>query len=84
MAFQIRAAATCRLVKRCTGVTPGRLFQISISLAAGQCAATAAKSSALWKVSVPSPGLSIGFEEAKAVMLLSLSIVNRDMQKILS
>jgi hypothetical protein len=53
MAFQIRVAATCRLVNRSTGSTPGRLFQISTSRNPGHLAASAANSCGLLKVSVP-------------------------------
>src|ERR1700687_2947373 len=76
MAFQIRAAATCRLVNRSTGSTPGRLFQISTSLDPGHLPASALSSCGLLKVSVPSSGISVSCEEAKTVMLLSTSIVN--------
>jgi len=76
MAFQIRVAATCRLVNRSTGSTPGRTFQISTSRDPGHLAANAASWCGLLKVSVPSWRSSICCEEAKTVMLLSTSIVN--------
>ena len=76
MAFQIRVAATCRLVNRSTGSTPGRPFQISTSRDHGHLAASAASWCELLKVSVPSWRSSICCEEAKTVMLLSTSIVN--------
>src|ERR1700682_3431024 len=76
MAFQIRVAATCRLVNRSTGSTPGRLFKISTSLDPDHWAASAASSFGLLKASVPSWRSSIFSVEAKTVMLLSTSIVN--------
>ena len=76
MAFQIRFTATCRLVNRSTGSTPGRLFQISTSLAPGQSLASAASSSAPLKVSVPAPLPSISFKEEKTVMFCSVSMLN--------
>src|SRR6266849_4754286 len=76
MAFQIRAAATCRLVNLSTGSTPGRLFQISTSRGPGHWAASAASSCELLKVSVPSRRSSIFCGESKTVMLLSTFIVN--------
>src|SRR6266404_5015764 len=51
MAFQILAVATRRLVKRRTGSTPGRLFQISISRDHGHFSASAASSCGLLNVS---------------------------------
>src|SRR6266550_2025371 len=54
MAFQIRVAATCRLVNRSTGSTPGRPFQISTRRDPGHLAASAASWCELLKVSVPS------------------------------
>src|SRR5579859_315193 len=76
MAFQIRVAATCLLVNRSTGSTPGRLFQISTRRVPGHLAASAYSSCWLLKVSVPSSCFSLGCEEAKIVMLSSTSIVN--------
>src|SRR6266576_1949839 len=76
MAFQIRVTATCRLVNRSTGSTPGRPFQISTSRAAGHFSANAASSCRLLKVSV-SPALSVTCSpEVKAVILFSASIWN--------
>src|SRR5437763_15608174 len=54
MAFQIRVAATFRLVNRSTASTPGRPFQISIRRDPGHLAASAASSCGVLKVSVPS------------------------------
>src|SRR5713226_3755083 len=76
MAFQIRAAATCRLVNLSTGSTLGRLFQIATSRGPGHWAASAASSCELLKVSVPSRRSSIFCGESKTVMLLSTFIVN--------
>jgi hypothetical protein len=69
-------AATCRLVNRSTGSTPGRLFQISTSHDPGHFTVSAVSSCGLLKVSVPSSRSSIYCQEAKTVMLLSASIVN--------
>jgi hypothetical protein len=76
MAFQIRPTATRRLVNLSTGCTPGRLFQTSTRRPPGHLSASAANSSWLVKVSVPSPLPWLSFREAKAVMLFSESIVN--------
>jgi hypothetical protein len=75
MAFQIRVTATCRLVNRSTGSTPGRLFQISTSRDPDHWPARAASSSRLLNVWVPSSLPWISFREAKTVMLFSASIV---------
>src|SRR5437868_4679870 len=74
MAFQIRFTAVWRLVNFRTGLTPGRLFQISTRREAGHFAASFARSVALRKRSV-SGLLSASVAEANAVMLLSRSIV---------
>src|SRR6266851_1068346 len=76
MAFQIRAAATCRLVNLSTGSTPGRLFQISTRRGPGHLPASAASSCGLVKATVPSGRSSIFCGESKRVILLSTSIVN--------
>src|ERR1700730_16142145 len=69
-------AATCRLVNRSTGSTPGRLFQISTSRDPDHWAGSAASSCELLKLSVPSWRSSIFCGESKTVMLLSTSIAN--------
>jgi hypothetical protein len=70
MAFQIRSIATCRLVNFRTGLTPGKLFQISIKREAGHFRASLASSFALRKRSVSGLLFAV-LAEAKAVMLLS-------------
>src|SRR5215471_19558432 len=75
MAFQMRVTATCRLVNRWTGSTPGRLFQISTRRAPGHFAASAPSSCGLLNVSLSSALSSVGSEPAWTAMSLSLSIV---------
>src|SRR6266702_3525714 len=75
MAFQIRVTATWRLVNRCTGSTPGKLFQMATSFAAGHFPAACANSCWFVNISV-SPSLSSICSEANAVMLFSASIRN--------
>ena len=70
MLFQIRVRAAFRLVNRCTGCTPGKLFQISTRRVAGHFSANAASSCSLLKVSPPLP--STCSVEAKAVMLFAV------------
>jgi hypothetical protein len=69
MAFQIRFAAVWRLVNFRTGVTPGRLFQISIKREAGHFRATLSSSLALRKRSL-SALLFAPAAEANAVMFV--------------
>jgi hypothetical protein len=84
MALQIRVAATCRLVNRCTGSTPGRLFQISTSRAPGHLAASLSSSCGLLNVSLPFSLAFICGEEPETLMLLSVSIVNAVISSFLS
>src|ERR1017187_1858363 len=74
MAFQIRLTAVLRLVNLRTGVTPGRLFQISISRVPSQLAANFPNSASV--VNCPVPSGSPATAVACAVMLSSRSIVN--------
>jgi hypothetical protein len=76
MALQIRVAATCRLVNRCTGSTPGRLFQISTNRAPGHLAASLSSSCGLLNVSLPFSLAFICGEEPETLILFSVSIVN--------
>src|SRR5262249_16805758 len=84
-ACQIRIRAVWRSLNFLTGVTPGRLFQSSISLelprpwvpATGQDSASFASSSSLLKYSAPAILAAwASLSEAKEVMLLSQSIAN--------
>src|ERR1035437_1933651 len=76
MRSQMRLAAALLFLKRFTGVTPGRLFQIATRRSPGHAAANSASSFWLAKESkgvvVAAAASSV---EPNAVMLLSLSIV---------
>src|ERR1019366_1624058 len=77
MRSQMRLAAALLVLKRFTGVTPGRLFQMPSRRSAGQAEASSANSLRLAKVS---KGVAVAAAASSgvpcAVMLFSLSIVN--------
>src|SRR5579862_7913258 len=75
IAVQIRGNALLRSVNFLTGVTPGRLFQISASRLACQVDASLPSSVRLLKLSAPSV-FGTCWPAPKAVMLFSLSITN--------
>src|SRR5260370_30036758 len=76
MTFQIRLTAALREVNFLTGVTPARLFQISIERAAGHETASLPRSSWELKYSASSMREALAsLIEAKAVMLFSGSMV---------
>jgi hypothetical protein len=72
MAFQMRSVATFRLVNFVTGLTPGRLFQISTSRW-GLGPIRSANCTSLAKT--PPPVSRAAFREAWTVMWFSASIV---------
>src|SRR5712692_2206685 len=74
MAFQILVVATCRLVKRRTGSTPGRLFQISIRRDPGHFSANAPNCCRVLNVSpLFSPACWV---ESRRLILFSALILN--------
>jgi hypothetical protein len=77
MCSQMRLAAALLFLKRFTGVTLARLFQMATRRSIGQLAASAASSFSLVKESMGAVvAAAASSAEANAVMLLSVSIVN--------